>query len=83
MREIFEDALGFAGAKMIRRIVGVAHVQDLESIEDPKTRAECERKALQFGKKLLIRRATFDGIEEVVSEAVAFRREDKLPFYYS
>ena len=83
MREVFEDALGFAGAKMIRRIVGVAHVQDLESIEDLKIRAECERKALQFGKKLLIRRATFAGIEEVVSEAVAFRRDDKLPFYYS
>ena len=35
MRALFEDTLGFAGAKMIRRILGLAHVEDLESIADP------------------------------------------------
>lgn len=34
MNSLFEDMLGFAGAKMIRRILGIAHVEDLESIED-------------------------------------------------
>jgi len=38
MRELFVDSLGFAGAKMIRRIVGIAHVEDLESIANPDTR---------------------------------------------
>lgn len=73
LRQVFEDTLGFAGAKMVRRIVGVAHVQDMDRIEDEKRRAECERRALLFGKRLLIGRAAFENIEEVVSEAAALR----------
>ena len=34
MKELLVDSLGFAGAKMIRRIIGIAHVEDLESIAD-------------------------------------------------
>ena len=34
MRALFEDTLGFAGCKMIRRILGLAHVADFESIAD-------------------------------------------------
>ncbi len=41
LRELLPDALGFAGAVMTRRIVGIAHVADMESIADPDTR--CER----------------------------------------
>ena len=28
------DTLGFAGCKMVRRIVGIAHVEDMDSIAD-------------------------------------------------
>ncbi len=42
MRGLFEDTLAFAGAKMIRRILGLAHVEDLEAIADPERRARCE-----------------------------------------
>jgi 5-methylthioribose kinase len=38
LSQLLADSLGFAGAKMIRRIVGIAHVEDLESIPDPETR---------------------------------------------
>jgi len=37
-----------------RRIVGVAHVEDFESITDASKRAECERRALEMAKLLLI-----------------------------
>ena len=30
MARIFTDSVGFAGAKMVRRILGLAHVEDLE-----------------------------------------------------
>ena len=73
MRQVFEDAIGFSGAKMVRRIVGVAHVQDMDRIADAAKRAECERRALKFGKRLLVGRATFESIEEVVSAAASFR----------
>eukprot|EP00270_Netrium_digitus_P009914 TRINITY_DN3048_c0_g1_i1.p1 TRINITY_DN3048_c0_g1~~TRINITY_DN3048_c0_g1_i1.p1 ORF type:complete len:799 (-),score=259.48 TRINITY_DN3048_c0_g1_i1:39-2378(-) len=53
LKELWADTLGFAGAKIIRRILGIAHVEDLESIADPNLRAECERAALEVGKKLV------------------------------
>ncbi|GJP83921.1 hypothetical protein CLOP_g14022 [Closterium sp. NIES-67] len=65
LRDVFLDSLGFAGAKMIRRIVGIAHVEDLESIADPDVRAACERKALNFGKRLVKERQQFKSISEV------------------
>jgi len=51
IKRIFADSIGFAGAKMLRRIVGVAHVADFEEIKDPNTRAKCEHKALALAKK--------------------------------
>jgi 5-methylthioribose kinase len=38
---------------MIRRLVGVAHVADFESIEDADARAACERRALRFARECL------------------------------
>lgn len=50
----------------IRRIVGVAHVEDFESINDAARRADCERLALNFAKMLLKERKNFQSISEVV-----------------
>ena len=50
-----------------RRIVGVAHVEDFESITDASKRAGCERRALDFAKLLLKERRKFQNIGEVVS----------------
>ncbi|KAI3913047.1 hypothetical protein MKW92_038749 [Papaver armeniacum] len=66
MKALFHDSLGFGAAKMIRRIVGVAHVEDFESIQDASVRAGCERRALDFAKKLLKERRAFQSISEVV-----------------
>lgn len=32
MRDLWRDACGFAGAVMVRRLVGIAHVADMDSI---------------------------------------------------
>ncbi|KAA8545814.1 hypothetical protein F0562_020735 [Nyssa sinensis] len=66
MKDLFHDSLGFGAAKMIRRIVGVAHVADFESITDASKRAVCERRALDFAKVLLKERRKFQAITEVV-----------------
>uniref|UniRef100_A0A5B6ZUL9 S-methyl-5-thioribose kinase n=1 Tax=Davidia involucrata TaxID=16924 RepID=A0A5B6ZUL9_DAVIN len=66
MKDLFHDSLGFGAAKMIRRIVGVAHVEDFESISDASKRADCERRALDFAKVLLKERRNFQAITEVV-----------------
>ncbi|RVW49632.1 Methylthioribose kinase [Vitis vinifera] len=66
MQDLLHDTLGFGAAKMIRRIVGVAHVEDFESIVDASKRANCERQALVFAKMLLKERRKFQAITEVV-----------------
>ena len=63
------DALGFAGCKMARRIVGVAHVADFTSIADVELCAKCERRALRFGRRLLVHAATFSSIDAVIVAA--------------
>ncbi|MED6176606.1 Methylthioribose kinase 1 [Stylosanthes scabra] len=67
MTDLFHDSLGFGSAKMIRRIVGVAHVEDFESIADAAKRATCERRALDLAKMILKERRKFEGIAEIVS----------------
>ncbi|KAL3701364.1 hypothetical protein R1sor_019386 [Riccia sorocarpa] len=52
IEDLFVDMLGFAACKMIRRIVGIAHVEDMESIADAAKRAVCERKALSYVESL-------------------------------
>jgi 5-methylthioribose kinase len=69
MRQLWWSTLGFAGCKMIRRIVGLAHVEDFESIEDLQQRAQGERRALRFGRCLILNTTAFADIASV-SEAV-------------
>nr|WP_087574372.1 S-methyl-5-thioribose kinase [Sphingomonas sp. CDS-1] len=66
---IWTDALGFAGCEMIRRILGLAHVADFESIADEGLRAGCERRALRIARSLLVDRPSFPGIA-AVSQAI-------------
>ncbi|KAG0569049.1 hypothetical protein M758_6G057800 [Ceratodon purpureus] len=65
MSELFQDTLGYAAAKMIRRIVGIAHVEDMESISDVEKKVTCERRALTFAKHLLKERSKYSDIRQV------------------
>lgn len=75
MRRLYVDALGFAGCKMTRRILGLAHVEDLESITDPDLRAECEKRALKLARALMVETAGFTDIRAVSDAARALQRE--------
>ena len=50
---LLQDSAGFAGSKMIRRIVGLAHVADIDTISNETIREQAERKALSIGKNLV------------------------------
>jgi 5-methylthioribose kinase len=63
---LFADMLGFAACKMIRRIVGFAHVIDFERIEDAALRADCEAGALAMARTLLTHPAQFRSIQDVI-----------------
>ena len=75
MHRLFVDALGFAGAKMTRRILGLAHVEDMESIADPDLRATCEKRALKLARSLMVERASFNDIGSASDAARAILRE--------
>ncbi|MEJ8546856.1 S-methyl-5-thioribose kinase [Brevibacillus borstelensis] len=61
VKRLIQDTAGFAGCKILRRVIGLAGVADLNSISDEKTRAEAERLALLIGQELILKRG---GIEE-------------------
>ena len=63
---LFADMLGFAACKMIRRILGFAHVLDFEGIADPYLRARCESGALAMAALLLRSPQRFRCIDDVL-----------------
>jgi 5-methylthioribose kinase len=53
LQQIFHEAVGFAGLEMLRRLIGAAHVKDIEGIADIPKKLRVERAALQFGSTLV------------------------------
>jgi 5-methylthioribose kinase len=66
LRHIWQDTLGFAGVKMIRRIFGLAHVEDFESIRNPDIRAACEARALRLARRMVVDRAALSSLLSLV-----------------
>jgi 5-methylthioribose kinase len=63
---LFADMLGFAACKMIRRIVGFAHVIDFERIQEPALRGFCEADALALAHLLLTHPEQFRTVDDVI-----------------
>ena len=71
-RAIWDDALGFAGAKAMRRMVGFAHVTDIETLEPP-LRLRASRVVLSVARRLLVERGSIgtpDDLARVVRAAI-------------
>lgn len=66
---VLQDTAGFAGCKMIRRVIGLAPVADLETIEDAQERAKAERLALDIGQRLILQREYVRSIEDLIALA--------------
>jgi 5-methylthioribose kinase len=73
MARLFGDTVGFAAAKTIRRILGLAHNIDFELIEDPKRRAVCEARSLRLARAMLVDPASFASIGAVTRAAREMR----------
>ncbi len=76
LQGIWMDMLGFAGVEMHRRILGLAHNADFETIENADTRAHCETKALKLGRHLAVNRHHIHSILEV--NKLATRLEEEI-----
>ncbi|MBO1518731.1 S-methyl-5-thioribose kinase [Oceanisphaera pacifica] len=72
LRQVWQDALGYAGCEMIRRTLGVAHVADIESIADPLQKTASQRQALALGRTLIMQADQIND-EQLKSVAFAYR----------
>jgi 5-methylthioribose kinase len=61
--------LGYAGAEIIRRIVGFAHNADFESIQNTDLRGLCERRSLACARELIVTPGNFPAIETLIEGA--------------
>ena len=73
MQRLFTETVGFAAAKIIRRIFGLAHNIDFELIEDAKTRAISEARAVRLARAMMVETGTFRTIADVTGAARELR----------
>jgi 5-methylthioribose kinase len=73
MDRLFQDIVGFAAAKIIRRILGLAHNIDFELIEDPQARAICEARSLRLARAMMVEAPSFPTIGAVTAAARELR----------
>ena len=78
MDRLWMDTLGFAAAKMTRRILGLAHNIDLEWIKEPDRRAACEARILMLARDMMVSPGDYPGIASVIAAAMKRRKEQPL-----
>jgi 5-methylthioribose kinase len=73
MQRLFQDTVGFSAAKIVRRILGLAHNIDFELIEDPRARATCEARSLRLARAMMVDTPSFATIGAVARAARGLR----------
>lgn len=67
LQGICRDAVGFAGLEMLRRLIGAAHVKDIEGITDISQKLRVEKAALQFGSTLVKQHQSLRDVASVIA----------------
>ncbi|WP_407122564.1 S-methyl-5-thioribose kinase [Bradyrhizobium sp. STM 3561] len=73
MQRLFADTVGFAAAKIIRRIFGLAHNIDFELIEDLRMRATTEARAVRLARTMMVETGAFRTVTDVTGAARKLR----------
>ncbi len=66
LARLFDDSLRFAASEMIRRILGLAHVADMDEIAEPRARALSETRALFAARELLVNHLEYRNISHTL-----------------
>ncbi len=66
LQQIYHESIGFAGMEMLRRIIGAAHVKDIEQIEDAQRKLQIETAILEFGSALVKQHQNITIINELI-----------------
>ena len=67
LENIFREAIGFSGLEILRRLIGAAHVKDIESILDIPQKLRAEKAALQFGTTLVKQHDAFSDVAVIIA----------------
>lgn len=72
--DIFKDSIGFAGAELIRRTIGLAHVKDLDSIEQTDSRIAYKKEVLAVGERFILNRNSINSIKDLISKLAGVKK---------
>ena len=72
---LFSDVASFTGVEIIRRILGIAHVEDFETIQDVEEKVISESVALRIARDLMVNHARFAFIHDVISFTQSILKE--------
>ncbi|WPC44002.1 S-methyl-5-thioribose kinase [Clostridium sp. JS66] len=64
---LLHETIGFAACELIRRILGMAHVPDLDFIRDLKKRGKAQRLGLFIGETMLLKRNEISDVKGLTS----------------
>ncbi|WP_442601513.1 S-methyl-5-thioribose kinase [Paenibacillus sp. KN14-4R] len=70
MLQLLRDTVGFAGCKMVRRVIGLAHVADIDQIENSEVRERAQRIALHLGQQFILHHREANSIDDIVELAL-------------
>jgi len=66
MLNLLQESVGFAGAKICRRQLGIAGVADIRAIEDQEARARAEKMALRIGTAFVKEYESVENVRDVL-----------------
>lgn len=73
MLRLLQDAAGLGACKMMRRVIGLAGVEDIRGIADTEHKSIAASLALNMGRAMLMNRETFTTVEQLVERVTAER----------
>ncbi len=62
---VLQDSVGYCGSELIRRTIGLAHVADIDEIEDEQTRLLVQQQALLLGEQLILNAKNCQSVEDI------------------
>ncbi len=66
LQQIIQESIGFAGMEMLRRIIGAAHVKDIERISNLQRKLRIETDIIEFGGTLVKQHKKIGTIDQLI-----------------
>lgn len=67
VQQIQQDAIGFAGIEIIRKLVGMEQIRELNQVKSQEARLQVELQLLQFAERLILQYRQFSHIDQVLA----------------